>query len=325
AVVGDGGVLPAPSLLAGWSWDDAAYAYSAPPSGLTVNEGVVDLRVVATADGVSASLEPMTSLVRVSVERGAGPRSTLQLLPGWAPGDVVARWLGPPDALASHEWVAVPDPPRFAAEQLSCVLAEAGIRVEGAPRSARRDEVPLATPTVLAREESMTLRELCALTNKDSLNLHAETLLMQLGRLAGAEPTTFGGLQVVGELLVEAGRDPSRVRLVDGSGLSRMNLLSPEAAVSVLRHTLQRDPAFADLLAVAGEPGTLQHRLVGTVGQGRVRAKTGTLTGHRNMVGVVDTLRGRRLVFAIFISGLVLPRVEADAAVDAALLTLVGW
>jgi D-alanyl-D-alanine carboxypeptidase/D-alanyl-D-alanine-endopeptidase (penicillin-binding protein 4) len=322
-VVGDGRVLPGPAPGPGWSWDDAPYGYSALPAGLVVGEGTATLELTETLDGVVALLVPPTQEVRVRVERVVDVRPGLELLP-LPGGEVLARWKGPVGLAPWREAVAVPDPARHAAEQLTAALRRAGVEVGGMPRSAGVLEGGPVAEVLYVRAESPTLRELCAASNQDSLNLHAEVLLRQLGRLAGAGPVAQEGLRLVGEVLREVGVDPARVRVVDGSGLSRLNLLSARALVAVLRGGLARDPGFADLLAVAGRSGTMRGRLVGTPAEGRVWAKTGGLTGHRTMAGVVETRGGRRLTFAVMVSGVVVPRQEVDAAVDRALLEVVG-
>jgi serine-type D-Ala-D-Ala carboxypeptidase/endopeptidase (penicillin-binding protein 4) len=91
---------------------------------------------------------------------------------------------------------------------------------------------------------------------------------------------------------------------VDGSGLSRHNLVSPHSLVQVFEGMLnQTDSAvFTSLLPVGGESGTLTHRFVGTPGQGKVHAKTGTMTGVNALSGYVDNAHFDALVFSIVVN-----------------------
>jgi D-alanyl-D-alanine carboxypeptidase/D-alanyl-D-alanine-endopeptidase (penicillin-binding protein 4) len=321
--VGDGRALRGGSLLPGWAWDDAAYAYSAVPSGLTLHEGLSWLRAAALEEGTVLTLTPPTSLVHPSLLAPPPDGRGLELFPrgdhavdlAFAPGPV--RPVG-------EEPVAIPDPVAYAAEQLDRALRGAGVTLEQPARVAGATH-PDATafPHTWLTVESPTLRTLCAATNQHSINLYAETLLMQLGRFTQDNPTTAGGLVAVRAYLQKAGVAPESYRVVDGSGLSRMNLLAPSHLVAALRQAITRDPTFVELLSVAGVRGSLKDRLVGTPAAGRVYAKTGALTGHRTMAGAVQTLDGRWLLFAFMTSGVVVGRGVVDLTVDQALLTLV--
>ena len=135
-------------------------------------------------------------------------------------------------------------------------------------------------------------------------------------QLSNGNASTAGGLDVVRRVLREAGRDPQRGRLVDGSGLSRMDLIAAADLVALLRNTAMRDPTFVELLPAMGRHGTLRTRLVGTGAEAVVHAKTGALTGHRTLVGVVDHPNGSRAYFAVMVDGTPWGRAQVDVAVD---------
>jgi D-alanyl-D-alanine carboxypeptidase/D-alanyl-D-alanine-endopeptidase (penicillin-binding protein 4) len=73
------------------------------------------------------------------------------------------------------------------------------------------------------------------------------------------------------------------VQHVDGSGLSRHNLVPPATFVSLLR--AMAGSALRDVLPVGGRSGTLRRRFVGTAAEGRVLAKTGTMGGVSGLSG----------------------------------------
>jgi D-alanyl-D-alanine carboxypeptidase/D-alanyl-D-alanine-endopeptidase (penicillin-binding protein 4) len=99
--------------------------------------------------------------------------------------------------------------------------------------------------------------------------------------------------------------------LSDGSGLSRKNGISPAMLTDTLALAAGgTQPALSSIfggLPVAGWSGTLRTRFVtpnpNRVGQGIVRAKTGTLSGVNTMAGELITKDGRLLVFAIMANG----------------------
>jgi PBP4 family serine-type D-alanyl-D-alanine carboxypeptidase len=123
-------------------------------------------------------------------------------------------------------------------------------------------------------------------------------------RTLGAEFKNFGdneaGLQVVKEFLIESGIDSDKIRVNDGCGLSRDNLITPRFQTSLLQFLSTRPyfEIFLNTLAISGMDGTLKHRL-STV-EGLVHAKTGTLNGVTTLSGYMTTKAGRNLIFSIF-------------------------
>jgi serine-type D-Ala-D-Ala carboxypeptidase/endopeptidase (penicillin-binding protein 4) len=173
-----------------------------------------------------------------------------------------------------------------------------------------------AAATVLAAVQSPPIASLIALTNTPSDNYLAETLLKDIGaRLGGAGTTAAGAAVVRSELLSKFGIAP---RLNDGSGLSRYDSTSPLQVVTVLQ-SMATNSAFVDSLAVAGETGTLQHEMNGTIGQGNCRGKTGTLSDVAALAGYCQALDGHTLAFAFLANGIGNPnfvhQVEAGMAV----------
>jgi D-alanyl-D-alanine carboxypeptidase/D-alanyl-D-alanine-endopeptidase (penicillin-binding protein 4) len=156
--------------------------------------------------------------------------------------------------------------------------------------------------TVLAEHVSLPLAEDVRLVNKISQNLHAELLLRAVAKSRGGEGTAAEGLRAVQELLKTIGIEEGEVALRDGSGLSRMNLITPRATVKLLQFAAAQPWAaqFADSLPVAGLDGTLDTRLKNTPAAGRIRAKTGTLGNVNSLSGFATTLHGTELVFSLF-------------------------
>src|SRR5205085_11073432 len=98
------------------------------------------------------------------------------------------------------------------------------------------------------------------------------------------------------------GISPSDLMLADGWGLSRYNLLTAEALVTVLARVAADErlrDRFAAALPVAGRDGTLSERMRHTAAEGNLRAKTGSMSGARSLAGYVTDADGERLAFAI--------------------------
>ncbi len=201
-------------------------------------------------------------------------------------GLVVDRALG---------WPAL-SPPLLAARSLREALVRAGVAVSGRPGLG----IAPASAASLASDVSVPLAEIVRVMNHESDNFYAEMLLKGIAAAAGKRgSSSFGGKLVVAAM-AEAGVPVQGVRIVDGSGLSRLDRLTAAALVGVLRDGLT-DPsirsAFVGSLAVAGRSGTLSTRLPAL--RGRVRGKTGTT----NLACTLSGFVGRSYVFAVLQNG----------------------
>ncbi|AFY34000.1 D-alanyl-D-alanine carboxypeptidase/D-alanyl-D-alanine-endopeptidase [Calothrix sp. PCC 7507] len=173
----------------------------------------------------------------------------------------------------------------------------------------------------IAFVESPLLSKLLAETNANSNNLYAEALLRAL---AVNQPkvknknTDDIGLEVLKASLTKLGVDPANYVLVDGSGLSRRNLVAPEALVQTLRGIAKTPVAsvYRASLPVAGKNGTLKDRFQGTSAEGIVQAKTGTLTGAVSLSGYVNGLNYEPLVFSIMVNQNEQPASVVRQAID---------
>jgi D-alanyl-D-alanine carboxypeptidase/D-alanyl-D-alanine-endopeptidase (penicillin-binding protein 4) len=191
-----------------------------------------------------------------------------------------------------------PEPDLLAGRAFARALGVRAVVRGTAPASA--DAAVLGTvqsPPMLAMVEHM-------LTTSD--NVLAETLARQVA-LEKGQPATFAGAAAAARAAVTGlGLDASRYQPADASGLSRQNLLTTGLLTSVLTRTVV-DPALRGVLSglpVAAYSGTLARRFgAADDGAGRVRAKTGTLSGVSALSGVVLDTGGRQLAFAVVADG----------------------
>ena len=200
-----------------------------------------------------------------------------------------------------------------AARAFRAALSLRGISVAGEVRAgaapSEEDVLPLAI------DYSEPLATIVRGMNRDSDNFVSEMLLKELGASVARSGTTAVGAAVVEQALLEAGISLAGVRIADGSGLSRLDRLTAETLVAILR-VGAADPAIRDAfvtsLAVAGVSGTLKKRLDRRPTRGRVIAKTGTTSVASSLAGFVR----RRYVFAIIQNGSPLPYWSARQAQD---------
>jgi D-alanyl-D-alanine carboxypeptidase/D-alanyl-D-alanine-endopeptidase (penicillin-binding protein 4) len=189
-------------------------------------------------------------------------------------------------------------PAKEAARRLARALREAGVRVDGRTGTGSAP----AESHELGAIESPPIAQLTQLINVPSDNFAAEMLFKAMGARFGSEGSTPAGAAVVREHLVSLGIHP---RIVDGSGLSRADRTTPRQVVRLLER-MDGQPtaaAFRSSMAVIGRTGTLRRRMRGTPAQDRCNAKTGTLRAVSTLAGVCTTTGGRRVAFAMLMSG----------------------
>lgn len=324
-VVGDDTFYDSARYPEGWDWDDLQYDYGAPVSALTVNDNLIAMQVQpGDSVGAPAFLSPgpladYYVLHNQAVTIAAGGRNSLDLRR--EPGSREVTFFGeiPLDQKPHTEFLAVEDSAEFAAKIFRHLLEQRGVAVLGQARARHRSakaEAPSAT-NVLAETLSHPLAEDLTIVNKVSQNLHAELALRLIGAThlpRGSAISPFdAGLDQRREFLKAAGIAEDEAVLTDGSGLSRLNLVSPAAVIKLLRHAAAQSwgPAFAATLPIAGVDGSLARRFAGTPANGatsaapspakeRVQAKTGSLSHVNALSGYATTLAGERLAFAIF-------------------------
>jgi D-alanyl-D-alanine carboxypeptidase/D-alanyl-D-alanine-endopeptidase (penicillin-binding protein 4) len=182
-----------------------------------------------------------------------------------------------------------------------------------------------STNKVLAEHFSTPLLDDIRVTNKTSQNLHAELALRLAGKLRGIGGSFEGGREAVKQFLLQAGLKEDEFAFLDGSGLSRRDLVTPAATVQLLIYAARQPwgAAFEESLPVSGMDGSLADRFQGTPAAGLIHAKTGSLSHVNALSGYGQTQKGRRFVFSIFCNNHNLPGSKALAAIDAVVQALV--
>lgn len=193
----------------------------------------------------------------------------------------------------------VADPARAAATAFAAALGSKGITVRGAPQPA----VSAPTAAEVAAVESAPLGEIVERTVAVSDNNAAEVIAHHLGLAVRQDASFAGGAAAVVQVLQQLGVNTAGSTVYDGSGLSRRNRLTAETLLGVLRVVASGEhPRLRQVvtgLPVAGFTGSLQWRFddVPAAARGRVRAKTGTLTGVSGLAGIVTDVDGNLMAF----------------------------
>jgi D-alanyl-D-alanine carboxypeptidase/D-alanyl-D-alanine-endopeptidase (penicillin-binding protein 4) len=311
-IVADDSYFAPERYPSGWGIDDTVWSYGAAVSALAINDNYI-----------SVILHP-GAMIGSPLVYGAAPwpgiyeirNDTLTTAAGTEPKLRLERDLDsqtfhltgtlPLDAPPRELQLAVTQPAENAAAILKQLLEARGVRVDGRSRArhGERNAQPQAQAPmqILASHTSPPLLEDVRLTNKLSMNLHAELLLRVAAREKAAAATMEDALAFATSFRQSIGIDANDVQMTDGSGLSRGDLVTPQSVVQLLAYALRqpwgRD--FVSTLPVAGQDGTLENRMRGTAAAGQIHAKTGLVEHVNSLSGYATTRRGAHLLFSIF-------------------------
>jgi D-alanyl-D-alanine carboxypeptidase/D-alanyl-D-alanine-endopeptidase (penicillin-binding protein 4) len=315
-VIADGTWLRQPPDGESWTVDDMRYDYGAEISGITLCDNFVELRLTpgteAGQPGKIEVLEPLSGLtfVNETVTRAAGAASSFSALRIFATSTVVLRGGVPVGGKPVLTEAPVPRPAQWFAVALKEALGRAGIRVDGAARSAVWPEPSVPATVLLGQVESPPLRDLVAGFMKPSQNLETDLVFAHTGETRRTERTPATkrsdelALAELDALLAEAGVAPNQVIFDEGSGLSRNNLTTAEATVRLLQFMARHAEAdaFRASLPIAGRDGSLRNRMKDTAAAGNVMAKTGGLRWSATLSGYATTALGERVAFSLMLN-----------------------
>lgn len=314
-VYGDGTMFPGDLLAEGWETTDLNEWFTAPSGALSYNENIVAVRVSPAAPGEPPSIVTVPPHMGLVVANEAETVRGRARRPLWLlrddPQDPI-RAVGQLSSTARDVWreMTLRDPGLAAAHALTHVLRRAGIVVRGFPDGVDGAESSTVTgprvwsdryaPRVLATFRSPPLRDYLRAVNQRSHNLYADMILRTLGHLEG-DGSFPGGGQAVERFVVETvGVPAEQITVMDGSGLSGLNRISPGALVQILGF-MAASSCWEDLWESLPEAGSraLFRRMIRTPASGNLRAKTGTMDRVSGLTGLVTTRSGERVAFSI--------------------------
>lgn len=195
----------------------------------------------------------------------------------------------------------LPDAPAYLANTLRATLLKGKVLV-GKVVTKTTDIAP-EKRSFITSYQSPTLAEIVFYTNQHSDNALAEATLRMVGFQKRGDQTLESGRSVVVEHLKAAQFDTSGLNYIDGSGLSRSNLVTPISQVKFLTNLMDEKyyKTYFDSLPIGGQSGTLKKMFYGE-GNGQIFAKTGTLNKVKTLAGYMKTNTGKTLVFSLLIN-----------------------
>ena len=301
SIAGDGSRFAGPLYGFGWEWDDLGDEEFPQISGLEVSEGVLSVHVApgkAPGDPVTATVDPPTDYVPLVVTARTGAKDAADdcvITKSWRKNEFDVSGTLPLGKTLDAK-APVDAPPLLAATLLRQALVKRGIAVDG---GAALGQTP-ANAVVLASHQSLPLSEYIVRMNKPSDNLLAETLV----RLLDSPGTVKAGRAKALPFFGSLGVDTQALALEDGSGVSRRDYVTARSVSHLLlgMHRRKDWPLYYQSLPIAGVDGTLKSRMINTLAQNNVHAKTGTLSQVRALSGYVTGRSGNLYVFSLLMN-----------------------
>src|SRR6266516_154373 len=321
-IVGDESYFRGNSFGDGWLWNDIQWYFGAEASALSIDSNEIDLTITpASTPGkpATAALNKSGDYFHIRNNVATSDRNVVPSVGinrGVSDNELIVWGEFPAGCNGFGARLSVENPALWAATSFKDALAVRGITIDGEPRSRDFRVVPRVRFDPqrfieLAAVASKTLGEIVLETNKKSVNLNAELILRTLGKVRGAmapdpDPHKMrergddeAALAIIRVWLERAGIATNNLALHDGSGLSRLDLVTPKVTALLLAAVSKTQAAstFRSSLPIAGKDGTLAFRMKGA-GE-HITAKTGSLTYDEALSGYATTIAGEDLAFSI--------------------------
>lgn len=298
-------------------WSDEQEYYGAQISGLTFSPnadydaGTLILQVKSgnkVGKAASVTMNPKTDYVKISNKTKVGKvnsRNTIKIHRKHGSNGITVTGNVPLNSSATKTWISVWEPTRYTLDLFKRSLEKQGIKITG---NYTAGKIP-AKPTKLATDYSPKLGTILVPYMKLSNNTVSEVLVKEMGRVKGKVGSWDKGLSIIEGQFANLGIGNDAILMRDGSGLSHVSMISANALTNLL-YKAQTKPwykTYKNALPVAGNSdrsvgGTLRNRMKGTAAQGKVIAKTGTISTVSSLTGYVKGKQGNKYVFSIIIN-----------------------
>lgn len=296
----------------GWMWDQGSHWYSAQIDALTFNDNCIDISVAPGKIGAKpiVSLNPVTKYVQI-INKAVTVEDTidfkeLKIERRWRESSNVIDISGElmKDADEEIYYRNVENPAIFTGTVFVEILNQLNIKVKTGVIARRKSSVMIPIYTYYSKPLKNSLINFL----KTSDNLSGELYVKMIGHVISGQQGSWdnGMLSIKTFLNDEVAIDTTKMRMVDGSGLSRYNLTSPDQLTKLLKYIYNDflyNSEFINAVPSIGEEGTLKDRMQLIEDKNSIRAKTGTLSGVSCLSGYAFTKSGEPLAFSIMMNG----------------------
>jgi D-alanyl-D-alanine carboxypeptidase/D-alanyl-D-alanine-endopeptidase (penicillin-binding protein 4) len=327
-IIVDNSFFAGPELGAGWSWDDLTYWYACPVTALAFNDNCVDLKFLPgekVGDKARIIIDPETDYIAVTnntVTLPAGSEFNLDYYR--TPSTNYVEFFGgiAIDDSDQVDYVSVHRPEIYCAHIFSDVMRAKDIDFKGdilnmndLNDEKRADIIQLKKP--LFTWHSDTLGIVVTVINQRSQNLFAELALLAIGKEIGGEGSFSKSLEIVEAFFDSIGITSDDLDMNDGSGLSYINLVKPDAIIRLLKY-MHRSEHFETYHNSLRTPRDF--RLVGVANRENIRVKGGTIANTRTYSGyLTGPATGHLLAFSIMVNNYSCPKKYVESWQDSIL------
>lgn len=318
-VIGDDDYFDDQYFGPGWPSDERGEWYCAEISALSFNDNCVDVYWKGSGKAgkeASYKLNPETSFIKFvsEVTIGDGGYKETSFLRKDKMNVIIVRGRIP-KGKSSVDWCTIYNPTLYFATVLKETLQKEGFEISGIPTDLDDDPIrkvivqadPATTP--VAAYESPPLMTMLDIVDTNSQNFYAEQIYKTIGKRVKGEGSFFKSSDAVQEFLKKEGLFENGSVVIDGSGLSYLNRVSPKQLVGVLRYLSQKLywQEYLNTLPRGGRKGYLKTIWTKTLEEmeiaPRIYGKTGYIGGVVGLTGVVYDASGREIYYSILING----------------------
>lgn len=322
----------------GWAFDDLVYPYSAQVKAIAINDNKLDI-IVEQGDTIGKPARifyyPDNTFVRIiNNVRTVSPNTFSNITPVRECRSNIIELNGQIafDTLKTAQVkisVTVDMPELYMPNIFREALLRRQIRFYGAVIEIDdyNEKIDYAQLHHFTLHEAPPLSEIIKVVNKHSHNLTAEMVFKTIAKETTGIGSFSKGAEQVLKFASKAGIKSQDINIVDGSGLSRMNLVSPRSFTALLSYIYRSDfkKEFEESLAKPGGNGTLKRRMRHTLAEKNVRAKTGTMNNVSTICGFVTTRDKEELAFSIMMNNQTVPTNLSQNLQDLILMRLASF
>ncbi len=289
-----------------WPLDQAHLEYVPQVAGLNLNANCLDVYAIRNENGTASyRIDPPTSYVKMENQITVGSGHSLFLSRVLGSNRIILKGMINATNRAPFR-VTIHDPPMFAGTVFAEVLKKQGISVTGEVKRERTIRASLESATIPAGWSTVAinctpLERVLSRTNKDSINLYAESVGKRVAaKMLGAPGSWETVPKALSAFVAKAGAKEGAYTFDDGCGMSKQNEVSPSTFCATLNYMFhgERREAYMNTLSVGGVDGTLGKRFRDDLA-GRVFAKSGYVTGVSTLSGYLKTEAGEWFAFSI--------------------------
>ncbi len=305
-IIADASAYDTEGINPKWLWEDMGNYYAAGAYGISYKDNTFELELKSDAVGTTPEIVRITPNIPELTFKNHLKSTTIRY--------DSAYFYGAPFQNERYIYGAIPanrpsfkikgDIPRpglVLARDFAWKLKSNGVTILG--NATDEFVVSTAERRVIYTHFSPKLSEIIKEINITSNNHYAEHLFRHLALQQGKQASNTEAVQRINAFWKSKGLPTEELFMYDGSGLSPVNAVSANFFVNLLSYMDKSKNAavFRASLAVSGKSGTLRNFLKGTSLDGKIQAKSGTISRVRAYSGYINA-HGKQLAFAVIVN-----------------------